>query len=223
MIEDIHIHSDESDEFIERLIKAFDLSFEELDLRSGMTFQELIDNITQKLGRDSSTDCSTQIVFYKIRQILTKELGIQKERVTRNALLNDIFPKYFRKKQFTLISKKLGVDVNYFQSPAWFQFTIVGIILLGLVVLFINPLIGISLVVIPLLIGSIIHKLSCDIQMKTFGELVDRITRDNLIKLRDKRVAINPREIRMTVIKLIDDLHSLDKLEIDSNQKIVFE
>ena len=71
MTDNIYIQPDESDEFIGRLIKSFDLSVEDLGLRNGMTFQELIDNITQKLGRHPSTDCSTQIVFYKLRQIMT--------------------------------------------------------------------------------------------------------------------------------------------------------
>ncbi|MES2837232.1 MAG: hypothetical protein V4667_06905 [Bacteroidota bacterium] len=223
MTEDIIIQSDESDEFIERLIKSFDLSFEDLGLRSGMTFQELIDNITQKLGRHSSTDCSTQIVFYRLRQILTKEHGFSKEKITRNALLDDLFPKSSRKKLFKLIGNELNIDINYYQSPGWFQFTCAGIILSSFILLFFQPLLGGLTLLSTLFIAFIFHKLSRTIPMKTYGELVDRVTRDNLIKLRGDRNSLNPSEIRMTIIKAIDDLHALEKLDINSSNRIIFE
>lgn len=223
MTDDIYIHNDESDEFIGRLIQSFDMTIEDLGLRNGMTFQELIDNITARLGKQPSTNCSTQIVFYKLRQIMTKELGVNKHKITRHALINDLFPKRTRKADFRKLGQILNIDISYFQAPGWIQLTCVVSLFAGFVFLFFQPLYGGLLIAVSLFVVSVSHKLSRSIPMKTFGEFVDRLTRDNLVKLQPDKNSINDRDIRMTVIKLIDDLHALDKLEINSSQKIIFE
>lgn len=222
MTNDIYIHHDESDEFIGRLIKSFDLSFEELGIRNGMTFQELIDNITIKLGKQPSTDCSTQIVFYKLRQILTKDFGISKNKITPQALIDDLFPKRTRKPDFIRLGKLLNVEINYYQPPGWIVLTMGLSLLTGIILLFYYPFYGATIVIFSLIIFTIVIKTNRGLHMKTFGELVDRLTRDNIIKLQAEKNSINPKDIRMTVIKLIDDLHGLDKLEVNPAQKIVF-
>jgi hypothetical protein len=220
--EDIYIHSDESDEFIGRLTQSFGLNTVELGLRSGMTFQELIDNIFSKVDRQPADDCTSQIVFYQVRQIMIQELGFDRESINGNAPLKDLFPNRNRKNILGIIGGKLGIRINYFQPPAWFQLASAAVLISSLVLLFFNVSIGLSILIGTLLLVFIAHKAGTSLPMKTLGELVERITRDNLIKLRSDRKSINPKEIRMTVIKLIDDLHALDKLEVHSEQKIIF-
>ena len=222
MEEDIYIHSDESDEFIGRLVQSFGISFEELGFYSGMTFQELINNAISKAGRQQSNDCTTQIVFYKMRRVMVEELGIDKEQIKSSTKLKDLFPSRNRKRSLGIIGNNLGIKIDYFQSPGWFQLACVAVLVSSFMYLFFNILTGLSILIAMLLIAYIANKLGTSLPMKTFGELADRITRDNLMKLREGKDSINPKEIRLTIIKLIDDLHGLDKLELQPEQKIIF-
>lgn len=204
-------------------MQSFALSFEELGLRNGMTFQELIDNISTKIGRTASNNCTSQIVFYKLRQIMTTDFGIDRDKISRNALMADLFPKKTRKKMFKIITGKLNIELNYFIVSEWILFPCLAMLIYSLYLLFTYSYFGILLLLASSLILIVSQKVSRKIPMKTFAEFIDRITTDNLVKLQREEGTINPKEVIMTIIKIIDDLHGLDKLEIDPNKKIEFE
>ena len=204
-------------------MQSFALSFEELGLRNGMIFQELIDNISAKIGRTASNNCTSQIVFYKLRQIMTTEFGIDRDKISRNALMTDLFPKKTRKKMFKTITGKLNIELNYFIVSEWILFPCLAMFIYSLYLLFSYSYFGILLLLPTCLILIVSHKVSRMIPMKTFAEFIDRITTDNLVKLQREEGTINPKEVKMTIIKIIDDLHGLNKLEIDPNKKIEFE
>ncbi|WP_066839550.1 hypothetical protein [Rufibacter ruber] len=144
------------------------------------------------------------------------------KQLQRNAALKDLFPKRIRKRNLGIIGNQLGIQIDYFQAPGWFQLAGAAALIASFVLLFFNKLIGACTFIFTLSLTFIANTWGVTLPMNTLGDLVERITMDNLMKLREDKSSINPKEIRMTILKRIDHLQGLEKRELAPEQKIVF-
>lgn len=219
---DIVIESDESDEFLSRFESSFGMTYEEMGISNGMSLQDVIDRINARLGRESSRHCTSQSLFFRVRNILVNQMGLQKNMITPSARLGDILPKTTRRRDINLLEGQLGIRIQYYQAPGWIQWSSMAFLLMSFILLFSNFSFGVMGVVGSLVTISMAHKFSKSLPFKTFGEFINKIRTDNLIKLQSNEGEINEREIKGVLIDLIRDLHGIEEHEIDFKQRLVF-
>lgn len=179
-MEDIIIESDESEEFLSRLENSFGMDHQEMGISNGILLEELVQSVITKLDRRTSAGCTSQILFYRVRGILVRELGIRRQAVLPTSSLRTILPKASRRKMLIRLEQDLGITIRYFQAPGWMQLGTLLTLFLSFVWLFINPAFGIMGIVMSLLTVSIAHRVASSLPFKTLGELIDRIWTDNL-------------------------------------------
>lgn len=220
--QDIIIESDETDEFLSRLENSFGMDHREMGLSNGVTLKELTQSVLKKLDRMNYDACTSQRLFYIIREFLFREQGMTIDMISPNSKLSTILPMASRRKIINKLELELGIKIRYYQAPGWMQLGIALALLISFVWLFINPILGILGITISLLTISIAHIISISLPFKTLRELIDRIKTDNLVRIQRNERSINPKEVEQVLINVLIDLHGMDKSEINFNQRIVF-
>jgi hypothetical protein len=220
--QDIVIENDESEEFFSRLESSFAMDPNEMRLSSGMLVGELVENVIARLDRRASSGCTSQSLFYRIRELLAREAGKTKAAIQPTSRLVMVLPKASRRQTISKLEQELGIKIRYFQAPGWMQLITLAMLLLSLVWLFISPGIGIIGMIISLLTISIAHRVSAGLPFETLGQFIDKIWTDNLVRLQRNEESINHKEIERVLINVVCDLHGIERRVIDLKRRLVF-
>ena len=192
---------------------SFDIKFADNELAHLQTFGEMCDHIKSKLQLAQTDDCTTQQAFYKLRRTLISALQIDKEKITPETLLVDLLPRHIRKSKTKQIEQDLGFKLSLLRPPHF----VTGF----LVLLFLSSLIGLGiawqfgLAGLGLSIGGLwlAAKIGNELDLKTVGQLAEKMTRENYLKSRRNPKTYNDNEIE----KVLTDWFSSD-LGIDKSK-----
>lgn len=203
-----NIDPEDISDVIKKIEKSFGFRFGRDELADTKTFGDLCDIISSRINLELSDECTTQQVFYKVRQSIVNIQLVEKNVVTPDSNLEELFPKKGRKRNILKIEKELGFSLEILKPKDWITNTLLLILLASLVGLFINwkfGLIGLALSTIGFRMADYFGK---EFAVKTVGEVADKMARENYIKSRRNPKTVNRQEI----VKKIKDLfsHELD-------------
>ncbi|HEY4209188.1 MAG TPA: hypothetical protein VGM31_20325 [Puia sp.] len=87
-----NIDPDDVSDVLKKVEKTLEFSFGDNDLESVRTFGELLDIITSKVQGEDADDCTTQLVFYKLRNAIGATLATDKRLIKPGTSLEALFP-----------------------------------------------------------------------------------------------------------------------------------
>jgi hypothetical protein len=193
-----------------KIEKSFGFRFGKNELADTKTFGDLCDIISSRIDLELSDECTTQQVFYKIRQSLVNNQLLEKNAVTPYSELEGLFPKKGRKRNILQFEKELGFSLKILKPKNWITNTLLLVLLGSLVGLFINWKFGLIGITLSAICFWIANRFGKEFTVKTVGEVADKMARENYIKSRRNPKTVNRQEI----VKKIKDLFSHD-LDLD--------
>ena len=201
-----NIDPEDIEDLLVKVEDSFDIKFADNELAHVKTFGEMCDHIKNKIQLDHTDDCTTQQAFYKLRSSLISALQVDKEQITPDSLLADLLPRQIRKSKTKQIEQCLGFRLSLLRPPHY----VTGF----LVLLLLSSLVGLAfawqfaLAGLGLSIGGLwlTTKTGNELDLKTVGQLAEKMTRENYIKSRRNPKTYNDNEIE----KVLTDLFSND-------------
>jgi hypothetical protein len=206
-----NIDPDDISDVLLKIEKSFDFKFGDTELKDIQTFGELCDLIADKVHGENSNDCTSQQGFYKLRNAIAKRLQIDRNSISFDTDLHEIFPRPHRRKQIALLEKELGFKLNLLRPKEWITTSLILMLLASIVFLFIFWQAGVAGLIFSIAGFKISYKLGKELELQKIGELTAKISRENYLTVRRDPSTINKSEVVRTVTELFSEDLVLDK------------
>ena len=216
-----NIDTDDIEYLLLKIESSFDIKFGDTELAHVTTFGELCDIIANKIELENTYDCTTQQAFYKLRAAVTEIFQTDKKTISADMLLSDLLPRINRKTKVKQLENQLGYKLNILRPPHWVTSTLIFIFITAFVGLFVKFEIGFILFVISVIGLWSSKKLGNELDVKTLGQLVEKMTRENYLKVRRNPLTYNKTEIEKIITDLFADFYSFDKLKLKRDATFV--
>jgi hypothetical protein len=216
-----YVDPDDINDLIPKIEKSFNIQFEANELQHISTVGELFDRVLGKMTLAKSTDCTSQQAFYKMREAFASLFNINKENFTTDTLVASILPPKNRRSNVKKLETYLGIKLNILNPPQWLSTSIIILFLLSIVMLFFNWKIAELGIIVSICATRVANKMGNEIQLKTVGELVNKMTSENYLKSRRDSTTYNKQEIERTLIDLFSSELLLDKSKLTRDARFV--
>ena len=217
-----HIDDEDFGDLISQIENSFGIEFDYEEITNNMTIEKFSELVISKMTMENGQECSTQIVFYRIRKALTEKLGIEKSTINTKTELSSVFAKKNRINNWKNTFGKFNYNgINLQPSP--FPY---GISILTTIVSFFFFFGSYRIYAIPIFILSIITAKTLVKYGKTFpakniGELTKEIVKNNYKSVRTEKGTINITEIKKLIfIQLTDWLEPKEVKNMNMETKI---
>ena len=214
-----NIDPEDIEDLFVKVEKSFNIKFVGNELVGLSTFGELCDHIANKIELDHSDNCTTQQAFYKLRNAISSTLKI--ENVKTYTLLADILPKQNRISAVRQIENKLGFKLSFLRPTYFVSGTLLIVLLASIVGLFINWKFGLSGILFSVAGFRIASKFRKEINIRTVGELTEKMARENYLKSRRNSATFNKNEIENILKEWFSKDLDLDKTMLTRDAKFV--
>ncbi len=118
--------------------KSFNIQFTKYELQHIDCFGGLCDHIIGKINLVQKDDCTTQQVFYKLRNRISATCEIEKAIISPKRTINEFLPRKGRIKRMQKLEKSLGFKLNIMRPKHWISNTLAIIAFLSFLGLFYN-------------------------------------------------------------------------------------
>lgn len=188
------------EDLLVKVEKSFGIEFSENELVNVRTFGELCDYIKNKIQLDKQDDCTSQQAFYKLRNVLTSNLKVDKNEIIPDTQLADLLPRQIRKTRINQIEQSLGFQLSLLRPPHFVTNFLLLLLLGSIISLFFSWQLGLG--GIGLSIGGlwIAFKVGNELDLKTVGQVAKKMTRENYLKSRRNPKTFNENEIERVLI-----------------------
>ncbi len=207
------------EDILVRIEESFGISFVDNELAKVTNFGQLSDSIINKIKIRESESCTSQQAFYKLREAIKAEIGI--ENIEPKTELAQILPKGKRIKSLKKIEENLGFKLNII-GPTDFIVGLFVILFLGSLIGFFFdwflPLIGIG---ISLIGFSVVNKTGRELKYKTVKQVAEKMRRENYLKSRRYPNTGNKKEIEKTIIDIFATDFDLDKSQLTRDTQLM--
>jgi acyl carrier protein len=204
-----NVDRDDIGEVLVKIEQSFNISLlKDQAMKEVHTFGNLCDVIAEKVKGGDSEACTTQHAFYMLRNAVTAVTGLDKCSVKPQTRLCEVFPRENRLQIIAEIENELDLKMNLLQPRQW----IVGLFCLTLVASFVicfyNWQIGIAGVLSSAISLKLSGRFGKELQVKTIGDLANKIAKENDAKVRKNAGTVKRSEIEQKVKELfVNDLH----------------
>ena len=207
IIELKNVDSEDIGDVLVKIEKSFDIKFGATELKDVKTFGELCDIITSKIELDIIEDCTTQQAFYKLRNAIVVIDRLDKNFIQPETDLENIFPKHARRQKISLLENELAFSLKILRPKHWVTTMFVLILLASIVAVFFFWQVGLTGLLLSIGGLKLSDKFGKELDLKTVGELVDKISREHYFKARRNTGTVNKKEVAEKITKLfINDL-----------------
>lgn len=201
-----HIDDEDFGDLILQIENSFGIEFDNEEIINNMTIEKFSELVISKMDMENGQECSTQIVFYRIRKALTEKLGIEKSIINTKTELSSIFAKKNRIKNW----KNTFGEFNYNGINLQPSSIPYGISILTTIVSFFFFFGSYRIYAIPIFILSIITakiliKYGKRFPAKNIGELAKEIVKNNYKSVRTEKGTINITEIKKLIFSQLTD------------------
>ena len=211
--------TEDLEDTLKRIENSFGINFEENELAFVTNFGQLSDSIINKIKAENKGDCTSQQAFYKLREVIKVELGI--ENIIPKTELSKVLAKGQRIKNLKKIEENLGFKLNIIGPPDYivgsFFILLVGS-LIGLFFDWFLPLIGIAISIIGF---EISNNIGTELKYKTVKQVVEKMRRENYSKSRRHPNTGNRKEIEKTIIDIFATDFDLDKSKLTRDTQLI--
>jgi acyl carrier protein len=203
---------------LQKVENTFDFRFVSNELINVKNFGELSDAIKNKITLEHNQSCTTQQAFNRLKKILISEFGF--DEINPKTELSTIFPKNKRLKLIRKVEQKLNFKLNITEPKRVYTNTL--LILLGISILSFFYDYKIALFGIGIAVFGIwtTHKFGKELNLKTVGDLAEKMKRENYLKSRRDPKSVNINEIEPIIIDLFSIELDLNKSELTRNALI---
>ena len=203
------------EDVVMKLEDSFEVQLTGIEILKINSFGELTDVIKEKIVFESEESCTSQQAFYKLRNVIEKEFGI--ENLNLKSKLSEIFPKKERLLKIKQIEEKLDFKLKITQPKSIFLKIFAYLLLSSLLFFIINYKIA-SILFMASIIGIwTLHKFGKELNTNTIGELAEKMKRENYSKVRRNKNTINKNEIEKIIIDTFSIELDLKKTELTRN------
>ncbi len=208
------------EDLIVKIEKSFNIQFMVNELAHVETFGELCDEVRTRINLNQREDCTSQQAFYKLRSALAKVTGINKESIAPNSFLLTLLPRSSRRAHIGEIERILGFKINVFRLHHFVSWSL-GLLflasLIGLMFVWEIAFVGVGVSISGFWIAS---KTKNELNLKTVGQLAEKIARENYIQARRRVGTYNPREVDKVIADLFSDYLDIDKSKLTKEAKL---
>jgi len=198
-----NIDPEDLSDVLVKVEKSFGFKFGGTELNDVKTFGELCDIITNKIQGDNANDCTTQQGFYKLRNAIAAIQLIDKNSVTSDIELQELFPRDNRRQRIKELQNELGMPVDILDIKAWLGWTIFIGIVASLIMFFFKWQLALGGLLFFIAVGWTAYKFFAkEFELKTARQLSEKLTRENYLKSRRNPTTVNRSEIADKVKEL---------------------
>jgi len=208
------IDPDDISDILVKVQKSFGFKFNDTDLKDIKTFGGLCDLVTNKIQGDNTNDCTTQQAFYKLRNAIAETLKIDKSNITTDSDLQRLFPRHKRRHQILTISHILGFKTNILRPKHWVSGTLIVVLLASFAGLFFYWQAGLLGIAFSILGFRVADKFASELDLQTVGQVAEKISRENYLKVRRNPAKVNRIEIAKQVKALFHNDLDLEETEL---------
>ena len=203
-----------------KLEKSFGLKFEKDAFYNVKTFGDLCDIFINNLEGDNSDDCSTQQAFYKVRSAIATTQLIDKQSISLETKLQDIFPRYNRRQKIKKLQDELDITLNILEIKSWLGWTIFIVILASLITFFLKWQFALTGLLLFIAIGWTANKFFAkEFKLATVRQLTEKLARENYVDIRQIKGKINRQEILNVITDTFSKDLDIDKALLTRNDK----
>jgi hypothetical protein len=189
------IDSEEIEYWLVEVEKSFGIKFVGNELVYIKTFGELCDHIANKVKLENSNDCTSQQAFYKIREAISITLQLENKIITPNFPLSEILPRHRRRSTTKKLENHLGFKLKILRAPHWMTATLSIMSIASIIGIYFIPSIGILGIVFSIGGLWLSARIGNELDLKTVGEVAEKMTRENYLKSRRNQNTFNKKEI----------------------------
>jgi hypothetical protein len=215
------IDSEDIEDLLVKVETSFDIKFVGEELVHITTFGQLCDHIVNKIQLDNSDDCTRQQAFYKLRDAISSTLQIDNKTISTDFRLGDILPKQSRRSRTKILEKHLGFKLNILRPPHWATGTLAIILLASLIGFFFNWQIGLIGFVFSIAGLWFAKKIGNELDLKTVGQVAEKMTRENYLKSRRNPKTFNKKEIEKVLTDWFSNYFDIDKNKLTKDAKFI--
>jgi hypothetical protein len=205
-MEYLKIDSEDFEDLLFQIENSFQVEFDFEEIHNNLSIKQIIDKVVTRLNLQEGTECSSQIVFFRLRQLISKKHRIKHSQISLETKLKEIFPFQDRRKSwcetfndFDLKVPKLGPPMGVF-LPAILTALISFFFIFGK-----NWIYGLSVFLISIIIIYLSSKFGKVLPCENLRELTTNIAKYDYRGTRTKVGTYNTKEINQTILKLFTD------------------
>jgi acyl carrier protein len=98
-------------ELVMEIEKAFDIRIPDEEAEKILTVGDMYNSVWNHLENRHSNQCNSQILFYTLRKYFTDTFQLPKHLFKPHTLLNDIFPRENRRKQYFIMENNINLEL----------------------------------------------------------------------------------------------------------------
>jgi hypothetical protein len=214
-----NIDSEDIEDLLVKVESSFDIKFTDNELIHIKTFGQLCDHITNKIQLDNSDDCTSQQAYYKLREAISSTLPFDNKTISPDFPLSEILPRQSRRSRIKTLEKYLDFQLNILRPPHWVIVTLIILFLASLVVLFFNWQTGLLGLAFSMGGFWLAIKIGNELDVKSVGQVAEKMTRENYLKSRRNPNTYNKMEIEKVLIDWFSIDLDLDKSKLSRDAK----
>lgn len=181
------------------LEKSFQVKFGKDAFWNVETVGDFIDVVYAAVDHPHHESCTSQAAFYKVRNAA---LSIGARNIHPDTLMHELFPLSTRRKKIKKLLRLLGIKARLLEAPAWVDICAIVGLVLSVAVLFFNWVAGLAGVAFFIAFVIVADKLGRNFTVHTIRELVEKISSENYLAMRNPRGTVNKNEIADAIIDL---------------------
>jgi len=218
-----NVDSYDVDDLLVKVEKSFDIKFGKTELVNIATFGELCDHIAGKIELDHSDDCTTRQAFYKLREAISSTLGIDNRSISPDLPLTDLLPRQNRCAKIAELENHLGFKLNILRPPQWVIYTFLTFCLASLALIIFTSwqVVGVSGLVISIGGLWLARKIGNEFDVRTAGQVVEKMARENYLRSRRNPTTFNRNEIEKVLADLFSNDLGLDRSLFEREARFV--
>ncbi len=217
-----HIDDEDFGDLISQIEKSFGIEFDNEEIKNNMTIEKFSELVISKMNMENGQECSTQIVFYRIRKSLIEKLGIEKSIINTKTELNKVFPKKDRIKKWKHAFGELNYSgINLLPPSIPYGISILTTLISFFFFFGSYRIYAIPIFILSIVTSKILVKYGKRFPAKNIGELAKEIVKNNYKSVRTEKGTINIAEIKKLIfIQLTDWLEPKEVKNMNMETKI---
>ena len=221
----LDIALEDFEELIIKIEDSFEFRFSEGEIRNKITIDELAKIVISKIDLKEGIECSNQIVFFKLRKLLSERMKLEHSEITPDSKLKGVFPKKKRRNiwkqtfdQFELPAPELSPNTTFL------IFTLLAALISFFFIFGENWIYGLSIFSTSVLAVSLMYKFGKSLPAETIGEFAQLIVEEKYLRVRKHLGSINKKEVREIIFATFTDwLEQEERDALNMNTMINFE
>lgn len=221
-MEYLKIDSEDFADLLFQIEDSFQVNFDFKKIQNHLSIEEIIDLVTTKMNLKEGIECSNQIVFFRLRQLISKKHILKSSEINLETKLKDIFPFKDRRRKWNETFENFDLKVPKLGPPMGLFIPAILTALISFFFMFSkNGLYGLIAFFLSVVIISLSNKYGKTLPSNDLKELIEQIVKFDYQGTRTKVGTYNLKEVNQTILRLFTDwLDNEERKSVNLKTKI---